>query len=282
MVTRRKFLNTITIGAAAIAASPYLSCNSAGSKRLRNIGYISVIIGKELEGDWKAVLKETVNYGYTEIEVGQYYGESAKTFSKFCDEIGIKPIAGGARFSKNMDEVKKSLDLPNEMGMKYAVVYWPWLDAAPFSLDACKRTSELLNQIGQVCKERGLIFCWHNHNREFDIMEEGMPFDYLMNNTDKNLVKCEIDIYWVKKGGADPVEILKKYKGRYEIIHVKDMAGGPDQDFACPGSGIIDFPAVFSEAADQGIKHYFVERDKVVDGLNCLRTSAEFLKNVTF
>jgi len=53
-------------------------------------------------------------------------------------------------------------------------------------------------------------------------------------------------------------------------------------DFTCPGSGIIDFPSLFSEAADQGINHYFVERDNVVNGLECLRTSAEYLKNITF
>jgi sugar phosphate isomerase/epimerase len=138
----------------------------------------------------------------------------------------------------------------------------------------------MLNKIGEVCKKHGLTLCWHNHNKEFIAMEEGLPFDYLMNNTDKNLVKCELDIYWVKKGAADPVQILRKYKDRYRILHVKDMAPGPEMDFACPGSGIIDFPSVFSEALGQGIEHYFVERDNVVDGLACLKTSAMYLKNI--
>jgi len=103
-----------------------------------------------------------------------------------------------------------------------------------------------------------------------------------MAHTDKNLVKCEMDIYWVQKGGADPVQVLRKHRDRYCILHVKDMAPGPDQDFTCPGSGIIDFPSVFTEAADQGIAHYFVERDNVADGLECLKSSAVYLKNVSF
>jgi sugar phosphate isomerase/epimerase len=283
MSTRRKFLHTIAAGAvASFALNPLFSIESAGGRKLKNIGYISGIIGKELKGDWKAVLRETVNYGYTEIEIGQFLGQSAKTFLKECGEIGIKPVAGGAKFSKNMDEVSKSLDLLNEMELKYAVIYWPWLNAAPFKLENCKVTSNLLNQIGEVCKKRGLILCWHNHDKEFIAMEEGMPFDYLMNHTDKNLVKCELDIYWVQKGGAVPVEMLKKYKDRYRILHVKDMAPGPAQDFTCPGSGIIDFPAVFSEATDQEINHYYVERDNVVDGMACLKTSAEYLKKINF
>jgi sugar phosphate isomerase/epimerase len=140
----------------------------------------------------------------------------------------------------------------------------------------------MLNRIGETCKKHGLILCWHNHNKEFSPMEEGLPFDYMMSHTDINHVKCEMDIYWVKKGGADPVKMLQKYKDRYPILHIKDMASGPEMDFACPGSGIIDFPSVFSEAASQGIEHYFVERDNVVDGMECLRSSATYLKNISF
>ena len=103
-----------------------------------------------------------------------------------------------------------------------------------------------------------------------------------MNNTDKNLVFCELDLYWVKKGGGDPLAVLKKYPGRFPVLHVKDMAPGAAMDFECPGSGIIDFAPLFSEAEKQGIKHYFVERDNVPDGLACLKSAGEYLKSVNF
>jgi sugar phosphate isomerase/epimerase len=113
-------------------------------------------------------------------------------------------------------------------------------------------------------------------------MEEGMPFDYLMEHTDSKLVQCEMDIYWVKKGGADPLTMLKKYAGRIPILHVKDMAPGDAQDFECPGSGIIDFPSIFAEAAKQNIQHYFVERDNCPDGMACLKSSGAYLKGLRF
>lgn len=283
MFTRRKFIQTLTAAATtAFAVNPLLSLGTEGNRKLKNIGFIEGIINKELEGDWKAALRQTVKYGYTEIEVGRFRGESAKTFLKDCSEIGIKPVAGGATFSKDMDEVKKSLDKLNAMELKYAVIYWPWLVGGPFKLEDCKITAEILNQIGEESKRRGLIFCWHNHNKEFIPMEEGLPFDWLMNHTDKNLIKCEMDIYWVKKGGADPVEVLKKYNNRYGILHVKDMTGDAQQTFTDVGSGIIDFPIVFSEAANQGIEHYFVERDDASNGMDTLRKSAEYLKNINF
>jgi sugar phosphate isomerase/epimerase len=281
MITRRKFIT----GSATVAiAATFAPDTFAGilSKKLGRIGFIEGIIEKELKADWKAALRQTVKYGYSEIEIGSFMGESAGTFLKDCSEIGIKPVAGGAAFSKDMDEVNKSLDKLNALDLKYAVVYWPWLTGGPFKLEDCKITSDILNQIGEACKKLGLTLCWHNHNKEFSPMEEGLPFDYLMSHTDKNLVKCEMDIYWVKKGGADPVNMLQKYRDRYPILHIKDMAPGPEMDFACPGGGIIDFPSVFSEAADQGIEHYFVERDNVINGLECLKSSADYLKNISF
>jgi sugar phosphate isomerase/epimerase len=113
-------------------------------------------------------------------------------------------------------------------------------------------------------------------------METGLPFDYLMDNTDKSLVSCELDLYWVTKGGGDPLSVMKKYSGRFPILHVKDMAPGDAMDFECPGSGIIDFPSLFREAHNQGIKHYMVERDNVPDGMACLRSAAEYLKEIRF
>ncbi len=282
MVTRRKFIGTLAAGTAALTLTRPLNAFAAGKSQLRHFGYISGIIGKELKGDWKEVLRKTAEFGYSEIEIGRYLGDSAESFLSFCRSINLIPVAGGIKTTKDKDVLNKALDGLNELDLKYAVMYWPWLVSAPFSLEDCKNSVEILNIAGEVCKQRGLQLCWHNHNHEFTKMEEGLPFDYLMNHTDKDLVKCEMDVYWVKKGGADPVEMLQKYTGRYAILHIKDMAPGEKQDFECVGSGIIDFPAIFREATKQGIEHFFVERDNAPDGMACLESSAKYLKNVRF
>ncbi|MBK9390128.1 MAG: TIM barrel protein [Bacteroidetes bacterium] len=281
MITRRKFISATTLAATAAMMS-IDSFSIEGKKKLKNFGYISGIIGKELKGDWKAVLKQSASYGFTEIETGNFMGESPDSFLAYLKSIGLSLPVGGFEFKASEEELKKSMTLLKSLKVKYAVVYWPWYTGGPFTLEDCKKSAERLNYLGKVCKDNGLILCWHNHNKEFIPMEKGMPFDFLMNNTDKNLVFCELDLYWVKKGGADPLEVMKKYSGRFPVLHVKDMAPGDAQDFECPGSGIIDFPSLFSEADKQGIKHYFVERDNVPDGLACLKSSGEYLRNVTF
>jgi sugar phosphate isomerase/epimerase len=282
MDTRRSFIKKSSAALAAALVFDRVSFSMRPATKLERFGYITGIIGKELKGDWKAVLKKTAEFGYSEIETGSYLGDSAESFLAYCQEIGLKPVAGGIDFKSTGDELLKSLQRLNELKVKYAVAYWPWFTGGPFTLEDCKKSAEQLNQLGKVCQENGLVFCWHNHDKEFPPMEEGLPFDYLMNNTDKNLVQCELDIYWAVKGGADPVDLMKKYAGRYVILHVKDMAPGDAKDFECPGSGIIDFPSVFREAQAQGIRHYMVERDNVPDGLACLQSAAEYLKKVTF
>lgn len=282
MLTRRSFLTTSATAAAALVLTNQQLLATSRKNNLKNFGYISGIIGKELNGDWKSILKQTVDFGFTEIEIGKYLGDSAAGFLAYCKEIGIKPIAGGISFTEKGDELKKKLDGLAELNLEYAVNYWPWQSGGPFKLEDCKKSVELLNKLGEACKKSGLTLCWHNHDKEFIAMEDGLPFDYLMAHTDKKLVKCEMDIYWVAKGGVDPLAMLKKYAGRIPILHVKDMVPGDSKDFECAGSGIIDFPSIFKEAVDQRIEHYFVERDNVIDGMACLKSSGAYLKNLTF
>ena len=281
MITRRRFITgSVAVAAATIFSPDIMSCS--GENKLKSFGFISGIIGEELKGDWKKVLEQAHDYGYTEIETGNYLGDSVQCFLSFLKLTGLTPVAGGLDFAAGDLDLRKSFTLINSLQMKYAVVYWPWYTGGPFNFEDCKKSADRLNYLGRECKNHGLTLCWHNHNKEFTPMETGLPFDYLMDNTDKNMVSCELDLYWVKKGGGDPLAVMKKYPGRFPILHVKDMAPGDAMDFECPGTGIIDFPPLFREAHDQGIKHYMVERDNVPDGMACLRSAAEYLKKVTF
>ena len=283
MNTRRNFIRTSAFATAGIfAANPILSMAAEGKNKLKSFGFISGIAGEAMKADWKGTLKQAVEFGFSEIEGGSDFASSPKEFLTFCKEIGIKPIASGSSLEPMMKDPQKLFDDQNELGMKYIVCYWPWMGGPPFKLDHCKKSVEMLNELGAKAKTNGLQLLWHNHDNEFHEMEDGLPFDYLMNHTDPKLVQCELDIYWVKKGGGDPLEFLKKYKGRIPVLHVKDMAAGPEQDFICPGRGIIDFAPIFAEARKQKIEHYFVERDNEPDGIGCLRSSAEFLRNIRF
>lgn len=280
MNNRRNFIKTSIAGAGALALNPLNLLASEAGAKLKKIGFITGIAKDAMEADWKATLKQAVEFGFSEVEGGSSYAASPKEFLNYCKEIGLKPIAGSVDFGATNDELKESFEQINELEQEYVIEYWPWYGGAPFKLEDCKKSADRLNEVGALAKKQGLKFLWHNHDKEFVEMEKGLPFDYLMENTDPDFVNCELDIYWVKKGGGDPLKTLKKYKGRVPILHVKDMA--PDGDFICPGRGIIDFGPIFKEAQKQGIEHYIVERDNEPDGIGCLKSSSEYLKNLRF
>jgi sugar phosphate isomerase/epimerase len=263
-----------------LTAFPLLA--NAQQRKLPAIGFISGIVSNFLKEDWKGTLTSLAAMGYSEMEGGWNLGQSPKEMVDFCKKSGIKPFAGGMGLADMLKDTGKHIETALKCENEFLVCYWPWLDGADnITADQCKTSAETLNRLGETCRKAGLRFCWHNHDKEFlKDTGEGLPFDLLMEYTDPELVSVELDIYWAKKGGSDSLELLKKYPGRYTILHVKDMNNETDKDFACPGAGIIDFAPVFQEAMNQGVRHYIVERDNEKDGINCLRNSAQYLQSI--
>jgi sugar phosphate isomerase/epimerase len=280
-MNRRDFLSHSLLTAGLLAApAPLAQALAAPNKRLKRFGFISGIIRAELEKDWRAALRQAAAHGFTEIETGKHLGNSVREFLDFCDSVGLAVRVGGMPFKP--EEADQHLDRLQELGVKTAVVYWPWKVSAPFRLQDCQVSAEILNQLGEKCRQRGILFGWHNHEKEFAPMEEGLPFDYLMAHTQPELVRCQMDVFWVAKGNADPVAYLQKYPGRYAALHLKDMTKDDRQTFECVGSGRLDFPAILREATRQGIEYFSVEQDKVEDGLACLAQSGAYLKTLRF
>ncbi len=281
---RRQFISTL--GLSTIALSAGIPSWAIGKKetQLEKISFISGIVDNFLKEDWKGTLEKLAQQGYTEMEFGEYMGTSAAEFKAVCKSLGINPFAGGSSMSDMLIDSDKKIAEALTSGKQYWVCYWPWLgDAKNITADEAKTAADNLNKLGKASKAGGIKFCWHNHNWEFEkATNEGFPFDILMKNTDPLTVKTELDLYWVKKGGGDPLQCLKKYPGRFDIMHVKDMDSTPVKSFACPGSGIIDFRPIFREAWDQGVRHYIVEKDNEQNGIECLKSSAAYLKNLRF
>ena len=113
------------------------------------------------------------------------------------------------------------------------------------SLDHYKKLADIFNKAGETCKKSNIQFCYHNHDFEFEVQDGVFPYDILLDKTDKNLVKMEMDLYWIKKAGQDPLALFQKHPGRFPLWHVKDMSKEADQIFTEVGNGIIDFKTIF-------------------------------------
>jgi len=283
--SRRDFLKKSALSSALLSLGILPSC-STGPHELKEIGLIGGVIREEIEKDYKATLRKVAEIGYRYYEFGNYMGPSLEEFKAFLREIGLVPIAGGSSMAQmiKVDELKKMIDAALALEKKYIICYWPWMDGGEnLVLDDFKIASERLNQIGRQCNQMGIRFAFHNHAKEF-VPVEGYNWGYevILCETDPELVTMQLDLYWIIKGGGNPLILFEEYPGRYEMFHVKDMENTEEKLYTCPGYGIIDFKSIFAKSRQAGVKYYIVEIDRHPEPMQCIEDSYNYLKSLRF
>ncbi len=283
-MTRRNFIkqSIVTTTSLGLGASILTNCSS-NTRKLTEIGLQLLTINPEIEKDYVKALEKVAEIGYNTLEMGNFYGPSLEEFQKLLQRLNLKVLAGGAAIGNLRSELDKMIQDSYDLDKKYLICYWPWTDSPENkTLDDWKRMAESLNQIGEKVKQAGLVFAYHNHDLEFKITEDRIPFDIILENTDPNLVAIEIDLYWIKKGNQEPIPYFEKYPGRFPLWHIKDMDKTPERSFACVGQGIIDFPTIFAKADLAGMQHLFIEHDKPENPMECAQVGYEYLKNLRY
>ena len=232
--------------------------------------------------DFAGTLKQVAAIGYKSVEMAGYGNlKTAAEARKALDDAGLSVDGMHAPIEKLEAELATVADDAETLGTK--LVICPWLgedrrkDAAGYQAAA-----KALNTIGRGLHERGIDFAYHNHAFEFKEFEGKKGLDILFENSEPHLVKAEIDVYWVRHGGEDPVERMKKLGDRCVALHLKDMTRGDDKKFAEVGTGFIDFKAVLETAAKIGARYGAVEQDNTYgkDPFGAIRTSLENLKKL--
>ncbi len=239
----------------------------------------------DMAKDPKATLKALASSGYNQIESfqgekGIYWGMSSKECSDYIKSLGMELYGSHckpeyAMDPKLRDEFKKLADDAASVGMKYLIN--PYLGFLK-KKDDFKKVTVSFNELGTICKERGLKYGYHNHHYSFTKLEDEFPQDIMMSGTNPELMDFEMDIYWVVTAGQDPEAWLKKYPQRFKMCHVKDRhiqsrideitkteKANPDfgVDASCTlGTGQIKFDAILNTAKEQGMHYYIVEQER--------------------
>ena len=237
--------------------------------------------------DPKATLKSLADYGYKQIESyegeqGIYWGMTNKDFKSYIDDLGLDMVSSHCAIYENFEEKAAQAA---EIGLKYLIC--PYIGPQK-SLDDFKKVADDFNSCGEVCRQNGIRFAYHNHGYSFEAMDGVYPQDLMMDNTDPALVDYEMDIYWVITGKADPIAYLEKYKDRWRLCHIKDRMknAAPDESNAsCDlGTGTIDFPSILKVAADMGMEYYIVEQERYDNStpLDSAKAGAEYLSKLVF
>ena len=270
--TRRHFLTAFSVAAAAT-----MKAASAYSGYLREIGLQLYTVRDLLSTDFEGTLREIARLGYQEVEFAGVLGPNLKQTRNLLRQLGLSAPSLHIDYKSLRKNAEASFETATALAAKFVVC--PWLDQSERqTADDWKRVCENLNSIGELAAHSGLAFAYHNHDFEFLNLPDGIrPFDLLLARTNDRFVKFELDVYWAKKGGVDPVAYLKAHKSRFRLVHLKDMA--IDGSTTEIGNGTIDFGKIVAASIAGGVRHFFVEQDYSSDPIQSIKTSIAHLRH---
>jgi sugar phosphate isomerase/epimerase len=241
-----------------------------------------------------AVLARIKELGITELEGGA--GRmNPEEFNKLLKEYNLKLVATGTSFEmlSDPDSTRKVIAKAKTLGAEYILCYWIPHDGDNFTFADMKKGVEVFSAAGKLIKESGLTFCYHVHGYEFREYEGGGKstlFDYMIQNTDPKYVSLQMDVFWIKNPGQDPVALLKKYPDRWKSLHLKDRRIGTQNNLngrqdvetnVVLGTGDVGIAEAIKAAKKIGIKHFFIE-DESSRALEQVPLGVAYLKSLKF
>lgn len=242
---------------------------------LRNEMKIDPVQYHKMIGDW----------GIFAIEGGGGYGMSDTEYAKLLKESKLRIVGVGADYNKLKTDPASIVSDAKKYGAKYATCYWIPHTEGPISLEDMKAATALFNEAGAILAKEGITLTYHPHGYEFVPANGKTPMDYMLENA-KNF-QFNMDVYWVKMGGGDPLAIMKKYPGKFPQLHLKDRKKGTPgsadghgdvETNVVLGTGDIDIAGLIQEAKKQGTKYLVIE-DESSRSVAQIPQSVAFIKS---
>lgn len=270
---------------AALAVTPLLTRADAqdrGRRKLDRIGLALITVGRLTSRDYERTLRQVAEIGYRDLDMYIYDArrEPAETRT-MLDRVGLACRSARVATPALYRGWDRFLDAANTLGAR-------WITLANVSYEErlhlrdWQEFAAVLNEAGDAARRRGLSLCYHNHSFELESLEGKVPLDLLLASTEPGLVKLQMDVYWMTRGGRNPATEIRRLGSRVATLHLKDMDATPARGITSVGRGTIDFTAVLAAAADAKVSHYFVEEDAPADPLAAIRSSYAHLARLDF
>lgn len=282
-----------TPGDAAPAAS------SAGAREIRYQGDFRAPLGVQLwsfrekaKEDPVAMLRMVRGMGFTHVETAGTYGMTAARFADALRESGLRATSMHVGYEELRDDPATVVANAKALGARYVGIAWYPHGQGGFTEADARRAVADFDRFGRTLRDAGLTFFYHNHGYEpVPHQGGGTLLDLIIRETDPELVKFEMDVLWTFLPGVDPAALIRKYPGRFRLMHIKDMKPGvprgslsgglPDDQQAPLGEGQVNWADVMAAARRDGVEHYYIE-DETPDPVNNAPKSIAFLERLRF
>ncbi len=245
-----------------------LSATSEAGSFKEPVGLQLYSLRAEFTRDVPATLETVSGFGFKHVELASTYNFTPDKFKQMLEANNLKAISGHFPFERYRDDAEGIARDAKTLGLRYAGCAWIPHEG-DFDEKACRAAIAVFNHAGEVLARHGIKFFYHVHGFEFQPHGQGTLLDLLMAETKPNYVHYQMDVFWIVFPGQDPVKLLEKYQGRWELMHLKDLkkgvstgalTGHTDVSNDVPiGTGQVNWPAVLQAAQKAGIKQYFIE-----------------------
>ena len=289
MITRRTILKSsllAALGGFRLAEDRSVlgaSLSPASSPRkLDRIGLQLYTVRRELESDFDGTLAKVAAIGFHEVEFAGMFDRKPKEVRATLDRLGLEAPSSHIVTQDIRDDWAKTIEDALTLGNRYITCAWLSPEERK-SIDDYKKLVDLFDSAGEVSRRSGLQFCYHNHEFEFEPLEGKIPYQVLLEDTNPDLVKMQMDLYMIIVAGQDPIHYLREHPGRFRMFHVTDMDDTPERSDTSVGKGVINFKRIFESAGLTGDEHFFVEEDESPGSmLESARFSFEYLRSLEF
>jgi sugar phosphate isomerase/epimerase len=254
-----------------------------GEERLDRIGLALITLGRDVTRDFEGTLRQVAAIGYRELDMYIYAsGLEAPATRAILDRVGLTCPSARVTTVSLYRGWERFLDAAVTLGSRYITL----ANVPPDERRAVRdwhELAEVFNRAGEAATRAGVTFCYHNHAFEFEPLDGRIPFELLVAETEASLVKLQVDVYWVTRGGRDPAAELRRLAGRVASLHLKDMDSTAARGITTVGRGTIRFAEVLRAATETGVRHFFVEEDAPPSpAIDAVRASYEFLRKLDF
>lgn len=290
-MNRRHFLQT---SLASFLSVPAFALEADNPYR-KNIGIQLYTLRNQIKADLPGTLKAVAEAGYKQVEPYGFPDATALDLIKVSKDLGMAANSSHFAWESVTDPDKAGvapfadiLQKAKDAGLSHLVIPYLHGDSRK-TADDYKRLAERCNVGAALAKEAGIQLAYHNHNFEFQPFADGKSGYEVFAAEFSPEMKFELDVFWVKVGGIDPIELLGKLKGRVSQIHLKDLKTGmtlpefgkvPDDAFKELGQGIIAMEPIIEAAALAGVAHAHVEQDQSPDPVKSIGMSMDYLKGL--
>jgi sugar phosphate isomerase/epimerase len=305
-ISRRTLLKNAPLAATSMALLTTIPKMLRAESLAKATGIQLYTVGKELTADMAGTLAKISAIGYKIVESAGLAGKTAAEFRKSLEAAGLKCPSShlfpspGKTTQQHFEDMKSlgsdyavsSVILKPNPNIKSIEDYIKLI--AALTQDDFKKMAAELNTMATQAKDIGLQFAYHNHNMEFHKWSDATTtYDILMAETDPSLVKIELDCGWADLGGHPPLELFKKYPGRFRMLHIKDFVPvaqpvvtldpGTNPEWTELGKGHIDYQAILAAAPAAGVEHIFVEQEPPFTkftALEAAKVDYEYLQSI--